>query len=300
MPLKPRPQLRWFLGALLAAACFAGPASALDKVKVVASFSIMGDFVKNIGGAHVDVTSLVGPNGDPHVFEPSPADARLIADAKIVVVNGLGLEGWLNRLIAVSNKQALIVVATQGVTPRGREDDRTRHDPHAWQSVANAKIYAANIRDGLIAADPANKADYESNYSAYLSKLTALDQEIRDTVMTIPPDRRRVLTNHDAFGYFADVYGIAFVGLQGMSTDAEPSARDVASTIRQIKEQKITALFLENIVNPAQLKRIAEETGVRIGGILYSDALTEAGGEAPSYIDLMRHNIKALGAALRG
>ena len=234
MPLKPRPQLRWFLGALLAAACFAGPAAALDKVKVVASFSIMDDFVKNIGGAHVDVTSLVGPNGDPHVFEPSPADAGLIADAKIVVVNGLGLEGWLNRLIAVSNKQALIVVATQGVTPRGREDDRTRHDPHAWQSVANAKIYAANIRDGLIAADPANKADYESNYSAYLSKLTALDQEIRDTVMTIPPDRRRVLTNHDAFGYFADVYGIAFVGLQGVSTDAEPSARDVASTIRQI------------------------------------------------------------------
>ena len=292
-------QLRWFLGALLAAVCCAGPASAADRIKVVASFSILGDLAGNIGGAHVEVVNLIGPNGDPHVFEPSPADASLITDARMVVVNGFGLEGWLNRLIAVSNKRALIVIATQGIAPRASEADRTRLDPHAWQSVVNAKIYAANIRDGLITADPANKADYESNYSVYLARLTALDQEIRDSVASIPPDRRRVLTNHDAFGYFADSYGIAFIGLQGMSTDAEPSAGDLASTIRQIRQQKITALFLENIVNPAQLNRIAAETGVQIGGTLYSDALTDAGGQAPTYIDLMRHNIRTLSAALK-
>ena len=129
--------------------------------------------------------------------------------------------------------------------------------------------------------------------------MTELDQEIRDAVATIPPDRRSVLTDHDAFGYFSDAYGIRFAGLQGVSTDAEPSAVDVASMIRQIKGRKIAALFLENIVNPAQLSRIAEETGVKIGGTLYSDALTEANGAAPTYIDLMRHNIETIGTALK-
>jgi zinc/manganese transport system substrate-binding protein len=161
------------------------------------------------------------------------------------------------------------------------------------------KIYAANIRDGLIRVDPGSKSDYDANYAAYLARLTELDQEIRNTIAAIPPDRRSVLTNHNAFGYFSDAYGVAFTGLQGVSTDAEPSARDVASIIRQIKERKIAALFLENIVNPAQLRRIAEETGVRIGGTLYSDALTEASGAAPTYIDLMRHNIQTIGAALK-
>jgi zinc/manganese transport system substrate-binding protein len=288
-----------FLGALFAAACFAGPSSASDRIKVVASFSILGDLVKNIGGTHVEVVNLVGPNGDPHVFDPSPKDAGLIADAGIVVVNGLGLEGWLNRLVNVSNRQAPVIVATEGIQPRTIDAERSKDDPHAWQSVPNVEIYVANIRDALIKADPGNKSDYEANYASYRARLTELDQEIRSTIAAIPPDRRSVLTIHNAFGYFSDAYGIAFAGLQGVSTDAEPSARDVAMIIRQIREKKIAALFVENIVNPAQLKRIAEETGVRTGGTLYSDALTEANGAAPTYIDLMRHNIQTIGAALR-
>jgi zinc/manganese transport system substrate-binding protein len=291
--------LGWFLGALFAAACLVSPAAASDRVKVVASFSILGDLVKNIGGSHVDVVDIVGPNGDPHVFDPSPKDASLIADARIVVVNGLGLEGWLNRLVDVSNKKAPVIVATEGIKPRTIVVDRSKDDPHAWQSVPNVEIYASNIRDALIKADPGNKSDYDANYAAYLARLVELDQEIRSTIAAIPPDRRSVLTTHNAFGYFSDAYGIAFAGLQGVSTDAEPSARDVAMIIRQIKEKKIAALFLENIVNPAQLKRIAEETGVKTGGTLYSDALTEASGAAPTYIDLMRHNIQTIGAALK-
>lgn len=291
--------LGWFLGALFAATCFAGPASASNRIKVVASFSILGDLVKNIGGAHVEVVDLVGPNGDPHVFSPSPTDASLIADARIVVVNGLGLEGWLNRLITASNKQVAVVVTTEGVKRRANSVDPTQDDLHAWQSVPNVEIYAANIRDGLINVDPGNKSDYDANYAAYLAQLTKLDREIRSTIAAIPPDRRSVLTTHDAFGYFSDAYGIAFIGLQGVATDTEPSARNVASIIRQIRERKIAALFLENIVNPAQLRRIAEETGVKIGGTLYSDALTEASGVAPTYIDLMRHNVQTIGAALK-
>ena len=289
----------WFVGVLLAAACLASPAAAFDRIKVVASFSILGDLVKNIGGAHVEVADLVGPNGDPHVFDPSPNDASLIADARIVVVNGLGLEGWLNRLFTASKKQAVVIVATEGIRPRTNGVERSKDDPHAWQSVPNIEIYAANIRDGLVRVDPGSKSDYDANYAAYLARLTELDQEIRHSIAAIPSDRRSVLTNHNAFGYFSDAYGVAFTGLQGVSTDAEPSARDVASIIRQIKERKIAALFLENIVNPAQLRRIAQETGVRIGGTLYSDALTEASGAAPTYIDLMRHNIQTIGAALK-
>ncbi len=298
-----RAQLRRFVCVLIAAAFITGPAAAQGPVKgpvkVVASFSILGDFVKNVGGVHVDVADLVGPDGDPHVFEPSPADASLVTAANMVVVNGLGLEGWLDRLVAAANPHALVVVATRGITPRQRADDSARQDPHAWQSVTNAKVYVTNIRDGLIAIDPANRADYEANCAAYLAKLDLLDRTIRDAILTVPPDRRRVLTNHDAFGYFSDSYGIAFIGLLGVSTDAELSAGDLATTIRQLREHKGTGLFLENIVNPVQLKRISEETGVAIGGTLYSDALTTAGGEAPTYIDLMQHNIRTIVSALK-
>jgi zinc/manganese transport system substrate-binding protein len=194
----------------------------------------------------------------------------------------------------------VVVVATQGIKPRTRDAAHGQNDPHAWQSVANVEVYIANIRDGLIAADPANRTDYEANYAAYDSKLIALDREIKQMIAAVPQDRRTVLTVHDAFGYFSDAYGIAFVGLQGVSTDAEPSARDVAAMVRQIKDNEIAAVFVENIVNPALLQRVAAETGAKVGGILYSDALTDAAGEAPTYIDLMRHNIQTLVAALKG
>ena len=204
-------------GAALAALFAVGPARGQEKLKVVASFSILGDLVKNVGGDRVEVSALVGPNGDVHVFEPSPADAKKVADANVVVVNGLGLEGWLDRLIAASGTKARIIVATKGIKPRDAIVGRDRVDPHAWQSVANAMTYIANIRDGLIAADPANEAVYETNAAAYLIELAALDRDIRAAIAKIPPDRRRVVTSHRAFGYFEDAYGTKFDAPQGIS-----------------------------------------------------------------------------------
>jgi zinc/manganese transport system substrate-binding protein len=276
------------------------PASAQDKpgdkLRLVASFSILGDVVKNVGGERVEVSSLVGPNGDAHTFEPSPADAQRVAAADVVVVNGLGFEGWLDRLIAASGTKAPIVVASKGVTPLKRDNGRL--DPHAWQSVANVMIYVANIRDGLIASDPANKAVYESNAASYLMKLTALDREIRDAVARIPPDRRRVITSHRAFGYFEEAYGVTFDAPLGISDDAEPSAKDIAAIIEQIRKQGSAGVFLDNVADPTLVKRIADETGGQIGGVLYSDALTKPAGPAPTYIDLMRHNVETLAATL--
>ena len=285
-------------GAAVAALFAVGPARGQEKLKVVASFSILGDLVKNVGGDRVEVSALVGPNGDVHVFEPSPADAKKVADANVVVVNGLGLEGWLDRLIAASGTNARIIVATKGIKPRDAAMGRDRVDPHAWQSVVNAMTYIANIRDGLIAADPANEAVYETNAAAYLVKLAALDRDIRVAIAKIPPDRRRVVTSHRAFGYFEDAYGIKFDSPQGMSDDAEPSAKDLAAIIEKIRQQRSKNLFLENVADPVVLKRIANETGAAIGGILYSDALTGADGPAPTYIDLMHHNVTTLAAAL--
>ncbi|MBN8970060.1 MAG: metal ABC transporter substrate-binding protein [Rhizobiales bacterium] len=290
--------------ALLALAAFVSPVAAQDKVGVVATFSILGDFAKNVGGDRVDVTALVGPDSDTHVYTPTPADARKIAAAKLVIVNGLGLEGWLPRLVASSKSKATVVVATRGITARKAPEDGHGHDhgdeadPHAWQAVANAKIYVANIRDALIAADPDGAAGYRANTEAYLARLDALDRDIREAVGKIPPERRHVISTHDAFGYFAAAYGIEFIAPQGVSTDAEPSARDIATIIRQIKKQKIPAVFLENITDPRMMRRIAAETGVKIGGTLYSDGLTAENGDAPTYIAMVRHNIKALTSAL--
>ena len=288
------------LAALLAAA----PARAQQRLDVVATFSILGDFVKNVGGDRVAVVTLVGPNGNAHVYAPSPGDAKKVADAKVVFVNGLGFEGWLERLVKASGTKAPIVVATTGIKPRERagdhdhDHDHGRADPHAWQSVANAKIYVANIRDALIAADPAGKDTYHANAAAYLAKFDALEREVRDVVAKIPPDRRRVVTSHNAFGYFQDAYGISFTAPQGVSTEAEASAKDVAAIISQIRKQKAAAVFLENVTDPRLVEQIARETGAKVGGTLYSDALTDDKGDAPTYVDLIRHNLRQLAAAL--
>jgi zinc/manganese transport system substrate-binding protein len=277
-----------------------------DKLKVVASFSILGDLVKNVGGDRVEVAILVGPNGNAHVYAPSPADAKKAADAKLVFVNGLGFEGWLERLVKASGTKAPIIIATKGIKPRERvgerdhDHDHGRADPHAWQSVANAKIYVANIRDALTAADPAGKASYDANAAAYLAKLDALEREVRDVIAKIPSERRKIITSHDAFGYFEGAYGIGFIAPQGVSTEAEASARDVAAIIAQIKKQKIAAVFLENVTDPRLVEQIARETGAKIGGTLYSDALTDDKGDATTYIDLIRHNLRQLAAALIG
>jgi zinc/manganese transport system substrate-binding protein len=282
------------------------PALAQEKLKAVATFSILADFVKNVGGDKVEVISLVAPNADAHVYSPSPADAKKLADAHIVFTNGLGFEGWIARLVKSSATKAAVVVATKGIKPLkaggghahsyGHSHDAG--DPHAWQSVANAKIYVANIRDALSARDPANKAAYDANAAAYLGRLDALEREVRETIARIPAERRRIITTHDAFGYFRAAYGLDFVAPQGVSTDSEASAKDVARIITQIKKQKIPAVFLENVSEPRLLKRIADETGAKLGGTLYSDALTDEKGEAPTYIDMIRHNIRTLSAAL--
>jgi zinc/manganese transport system substrate-binding protein len=268
---------------------------AQEKIAVVASFSILGDLVKNVGGDRVNVTTLVGPNGDAHVYTPSPQDAKKITDAKLVVVNGLGFEGWLPRLVKSSGGQAIIVTASDGIAER---DINNKADPHAWQSVINVKAYVSNIREAMVAVDPSGAAAYRANTTAYLAKLDALDAEVRSAVAAIPEARRQVISSHDAFGYLSDEYGISFVAPQGVSTDSEPSARDLAKIITQVKTAKIPAVFLENISDPRLMRRIAADTGAKIGGTLYSDSLTAENGDAPTYIDMVRHNIKALTSAL--
>jgi len=282
------------------------PALAQDKLPVVATFSILGDLVKNVGGARIVLTTLVGANGDAHVYSATPADAKNVAAAKVIFINGLGFEGWIDRLIKASNAKAPVVAVTRGIKARrmasghshGHGHSHDDADPHAWQAVENTKVYVTNIRDALSAADPAGKAEYEANAKAYLDKLDALDKEIRAAVANIPAARRKVITSHDAFAYFKAAYGIDFIAPQGVSTEAEASAKDVAAIIRQIRAQKVPAVFLENISDPRLVKRIADETGAKIGGTLYSDALSDEKGPAGTYIDMMRHNLRQFAEAL--
>jgi zinc/manganese transport system substrate-binding protein len=293
----------------LAAASAMLPADAqqeASKLKVVATFSILGDFARNVGGDRVDVTTLVGPNGDVHVYSPTAADAEAIRNAKLMIVNGLGLEGWLPRLVKSSGGNAITVVATRGIAPRkvtagevlSRDRGAGSVDPHAWQSVGNAEIYVANIRDAMVVADPTNAGTYRANASAYLARLKTLDLEVREELAMIPVERRRVISTHDAFGYFAAAYDITFMAPQSVSTETEPSAQDVASIIAQIRKEKIPAVFLENISDPRLMRQIASETGAAIGGTLYSDSLTDNNGAAPNYIEMMRHNVRTIVRAL--
>lgn len=290
--------------------CLAGPATAQErKVPVVATFSILGDFVREVGGERIDLSLLVGPGSDAHVYAPAPGDAKKLAAAQLIVQNGLGFEGWIDRLIKASNTRARIVVATRGVKPikaphgHGHAHGHNHggeNDPHAWQNVVNAKIYVNNIRDGLIAVDPAGKDAYSANAAAYLARLDALEKDVRDAVAKIPAGSRKVITNHDAFAYFGNAYGLRFIAPQGISTDAAPSAQSVARIIRQIRQEKIPAVFVENVADTRLAERIAKESGAKLGGVLYSDQLSPAGGPAGTYIDMVRHNIRELTAALGG
>jgi zinc/manganese transport system substrate-binding protein len=279
------------------------PASAADKIKVAASFSVLADMVRQVGGERVEVTSLVGPNGDAHVYEPTPGDTRTLAAAPILVVNGLGLEGWMSRLEKSSGFKGTVVTATTGVKTRQMEEEEhgATHkitDPHAWQSLANGRIYVQNIRDGLIAADPAGRDVYAANATRYLAEIDAVEKLVRDSIAKLPPARRKIITTHDAFGYFGATYGMEFIAPEGVSTDSEASARDVAKIIRQIKAEKVPAVFLENVTDHRLLDQIARETGAKLGGTLYSDALSDANGPASTYLDMFRHNIRTLAAAL--
>lgn len=328
---------RRLLLASAAALAFAAPAFAQDKLNVIATFSILGDIVQNVGGDRVEVTTLVGPDGDAHVFQPAPADAQAVAGADVIVANGLGFEGWMDRLVEASGTTAAIITASEGVTPiafgeeghdhghehaegeehshdhaEGEEQDHDHaaeeaghdghdhgaEDPHAWQSVTNVALYIGNIERGLAAADPEGAETYAANAAAYLAELDALDAEIKAAVAALPEGRRTVVTSHDAFGYFAAAYGLTFVAPQGVSTEAEASAQDVAALITQIRDAGIAAVFVENIADPRLLDQIAAETGAKIGGTLYSDALSGPEGPAGTYLTMMRHNIGQLTAAL--
>jgi zinc/manganese transport system substrate-binding protein len=283
----------WFMSLMLAASTL--PAHADGRLNVVASFSILGDLVRNVGGDRVDVTTLVGPDGDVHVYTPAPADAKRVADARLVFINGLGLEGWLPRLVQSSGGKAAVVIATDGIAPHKIGSEA---DPHAWQSVVNARIYVRNISEALAAADPTDAAVFRANADRYTAQLDQLDREVRAAVERIPPGHRKVISTHDAFGYFAAAYGIEFIAPLGVSTESEPSARDIAAIVSQIRAGKIPAVFFENISDPRLMRQIAAETGATIGGTLYSDSLSGEKGDAPTYIDMVRHNIKALTSAL--
>jgi zinc/manganese transport system substrate-binding protein len=307
--------------ALIVVLGISSGAHAADKVKAIASFSIVGDMVRQVGGDRVDVVTLVGPDGDAHVFSPTPADAKTLASSQLFFVNGLGFEGWMERLEKSSGFTGKTIVASKGVKPHtmveeeghehgAAEEDHDEHakgehhdeeevtDPHAWQDLANGKLYVANIRDGLIAADPEGKAVYEANAAIYLDAIAKEETAVKQALGALPEARRRIITSHDAFGYFGAAYGLEIIAPEGVSTESEASAQDVAKIIRQIKAEHIPAVFLENITDHRLLDQIARETGAKIGGTLYSDALSGPDGPAPNYLDMFRHNVGTLTAAL--
>lgn len=290
------PSRRGLIPCLLALAAVPASAGAARPLRVVASFSILADLLRNVGGDAVDVAALVGPDADAHVFEPSPADARRLAGADLVVVNGLGFEGWMGRLVRASGYQGPVVVATTGIPVRhlGQEPD-----PHAWQDLNHARRYVLNLRDALTQARPAQASAFHQNAARYLDQLAALDRTVRKTFDAIPQAQRRVITSHDAFGYLGAAYGITFLAPQGMSTDSEASAARVAGLIEQIRKQRVSAVFVENISDPRLVGRIAREGGVSVGGRLYSDALSRPGTEADTYLKLFAHNVATLEAGLR-
>lgn len=286
----------WLCAALLLPSA---PAAAAAPLKVVCSFTIIADLARQVGGDAVDVVSLVGPNADAHDFEPSPGNARTVADADLVIANGLGLDAWLDRLAKSAGYAGPVVVATKGVaTILGEDHGHKGTDPHAWQAVGNARLYARNIAEAIAAKNPAAADAVRHRAAAYDERLAALDEEVRAEIGKIPPERRILVTTHDAFGYFAKTYGVTMLAAQGLSTDSEPSAKAVASLIRQIKARKATAVFLENMSNPQLMRRIAKESGATIGGELFADALSKPGEAAATYVEMMQYNAHTLATAL--
>ncbi len=285
-------------------------AQTVQPVKAVASFSILGDLVQQVGGDRVAVDVLVGPGSDTHVFQPTPSQAKRVGQAQIVFSNGLGFEGWMTRLLNTASYKGRHVVASQGIEPiKGTTDDHGhKHghshggasDPHAWQSVPNVIIYVGNIAQGLCAVDAAGCDAYKKNAAAYTTQLKSLDAEIKAAWAPIPVGQRKVITSHDAFGYYAQAYGVKFLAAQGVSTESEASARGVGQLVRQIKKEQIKALFVESISDPRLIEQIGRETGVKPAGELFSDSLSDAKGPAANYVAMMRTNTLALTSAILG
>ncbi|HAB25169.1 MAG: metal ABC transporter substrate-binding protein [Pantoea sp.] len=278
------------IGALLIS-----PLSMAKTVNVVASFTVLADIVKQVGGEHVNVKSLVGPNGDPHTFEPTPQDSQALASADLVFVSGLGLEGWMDRLVSASGYKGDAVVASRGVaTRRMEEEGKTVTDPHAWNSMQNGVIYAANVMNALIKADPQDADAIRRSGEKYIQQLQTLDGWAKTAFAAIPAAKRKVLTSHDAFGYFGQRYGVNFLAPVGFSTEAEASASEVGGLIQQLKAEHIHSYFIENQTDPRLVKQIASATGAQPGGELYPEALSQPSGPAPTYVAAFRHNVEAM------
>lgn len=273
-------------------------------LQVTASFSILGDMVRQVGGDKVVVRTLVGADEDAHAFQPRPSDAREIGASALVVVNGLGFDDWMARLARSGGYKGQVVTASKGVKTLEMAEDGHGHkhshaaDPHAWQDLGNAQQYVANIAAALTAADPANAESYRANAERYTGELKSLDAEIRNAFAALPAERRKVVSSHDAFAYFGKAYGIRFLSPVGVSNNAEPTAKGVARLIQQLKKDNIPAIFIENVADARLIERIRSESGTRVGGTLYSDALSVESGPAPDYLSMMRSNFKVLHEAL--
>jgi zinc/manganese transport system substrate-binding protein len=276
-------------------------ARAAAPLRVVASFSILGDLTHQIGGDAVSIDTLVGPDGDVHVYEPRPRDLHTLMAAGLLVRNGLGLEGWMDRLTGAADFKGRIVVAAEKVTPRTMKADSgaIAKDPHAWQDPANAILYVQAITAGLIGADPANATTYRSAAARYTARIAETGSWIEASLAPIPPAERRIITTHDAFGYYGARYGIEFLSAEGISTEFEPSAKSIAALISQIKREKVRAVFIENMTSPRMAWMLARETGAVLGGTVYSDALSPPDGPAPTYLDMLHHNTTLFAAAMR-
>lgn len=306
--------------AAAVAVCLSTPALA-EPLKVVASFSILGDMVREVGGDSVSVTTLVGPDGDAHVYQPSPADAKAVAQADLVILNGLGFEPWGDRLLKASETKAAVAKAAEGVKPLmmeaeegyGHGEEKHGHDhdhdhdhdgevpdPHAWQDLINGKLYVANIATALKTARPADAAAIQARADAYSKRLSDLDAWVRAELSAVPEAERKVITGHDAFGYFGKAYGITFLAPVGVSTEAEPTPKDIAELVRQMKAEKVKAVFVENMSDPRLVEQLAKDAGGVVGGTLYADALSAENGPAATYETMFRHNVTALTAALAG
>ena len=304
-------RLAWAGCVLTACMVVAGPALAEDKPVAVATFSILADLTQRVAGDHAQVLTLVGPNGDAHVFEPGPKESTQLAQADLLIANGLGFEPWLQRLEDASGFKGKVIVASDGVTLLAAEEEHEAHeeeaeeeshegvDPHAFQDLANAQTYVANIAKGLSEAAPARAADFKANADKLIAEIAALDQQLKADFGAIPLEKRRVLTSHDAFHYFGRAYRIEFVSVQGLSTEAEPTAKDLVKVVRQARDGHLSAIFLENMSDPRLAETVAQETGLRVGGELYADALSEADGPAPDYLSLVRHNARQLLAGMQ-
>ena len=281
--------------SFFALALSAIPAMAENRLKVVASFSILGNLVEQVAGDLAKVTTIVGPDADAHLYTPNAGDARAAADADVIFVNGLGFETWSKALIENSGTKAKTIIATKGIEPLRVEGEI---DPHAWNSLPNGMIYTRNIANALAEADPENAVLYQANAEGYIKRLQTLHEKAFTKLSALPQDKRTVVTAHDAFGYLADAYGLTFLAPVGIDTEAEPSAQELAKLIDHLKEVGAGALFVENISSSALIEQISRETGIRMNGRLYSDALSERGGPANSYEAMFEHNLSALITAL--